>query len=111
MSQKQEVLRSRCKKIQKNSRKDYMPLSWTECIIYALDKMARACKDRNNQPTTLETKQQIRASTAKISKEKTMQPNYQQQPSNSPIGMITAVQRWNAMNQSVNRTKWCLFLN
>ena len=55
-----------------------MPLSWTECIIYALDNMARACKDRNNQPTTLETKQQIRASTAKLSKEKTMQLNYQQ---------------------------------
>ena len=114
--QKQGVLRSRSKKmhlisISLFSRKYYIPLSSTECIIYALDKMARACKDRNNQPTTLETKQQIRASSAKISKEKTMQPNYQQQPSNSPIGMITAVQRWNAMNQSVNRTKWCLFLN
>ena len=66
------------KDIKKNCCKDYMPLSWTECIIYALDNMARACKDRNNQPTTLETKQQIRASTAKLSKEKTMQLNYQQ---------------------------------
>ena len=52
------------------SRKYHIPLSSTECIIYALDKMARACKDRNNQPTTLETKQQIRASTTKLSRKK-----------------------------------------